>query len=140
MKSVRHKILQKLVSNYYMRIGWLATIEHHLKGKKIDVLAQDIKTKFIIANEIELTPRHCLENITMDLKAGCNGVAIICEKPSVLEAIKKKTKTRLDRSVLNKVRFQLITEFIPLLKGGINSPSRNMREFNTENNVENNPE
>jgi hypothetical protein len=121
MKSTRHKNSQKLVSRYFRRIGWLATIEHFLKGKKIDVLAQDVKTKFIIANEIELTPRHCLTNIARDLEVGCNRVAIICEKPSVLEAIRRKAKANLSRDVLNKVRFQLITEFIPPFNSGIYS-------------------
>jgi hypothetical protein len=113
MKSAKHRTFQRLVSSYFKRIGWLATIEHCLNGKKIDVLAQNMETKFIIANEIELTPRHCLTNIERDLEVGCNGVAIICPKLSVLEAIKRKAKTSLSRDILNKVRFQLITEFIP---------------------------
>lgn len=115
MKSAKHKTLQRTVSSYYKRIGWLSTIEHYIKGKKVDVLAQDIKTKYIIANEIELTPRHCLENITMDLKVGCNEVVIICENPAVLEGIKKKARINLDKDIFNKVSFQLINEFIPHL-------------------------
>ena len=121
MKSAKHRAFQRLVSSYFKRLGWFATIEHWLKGKKIDVLAQDMKTKFIIANEIELTPRHCLTNIERDLEVGCNGVAIICAKASVLEAVKRKAKANLSRDILNKVRFQLITEFIPPSNSGINS-------------------
>jgi len=140
MKSARHKKSQKIVNKCYKRRGWLSTIEHYLKGKKIDVLAQNIKTKYIIANEIELTPRHCLENIKMDLKVGCNEVVIICENSAVLEAVKKKARTNLDNDIFNMVSFKLINEFIPTLHGGIKQNSRYMREFNTEINLESNLE
>ena len=140
MKSARHKTSQKIVNRCYKRRGWLSTIEHYIKGKKIDVLAQNIKTKYIIANEIELTPRHCLENIKIDLGVGCNEVVIICEDPTVLEAIRRKARKSLVKNILSKVSFRLIDEFIPHLNSGINSRSRNMREFNTETNAENNPE
>ena len=140
MKSSKHKTAQRIVSSHYRKSGCISTVEHYIKGKKIDVLAQNIKTKYIIANEIELTPRHCLENIKIDLGVGCNEVVIICEDPAVLEAIRRKARKSLVKNILSKVSFRLIDEFIPHLNSGINSSSRNMREFNTETNAENNPE
>lgn len=113
MKSARHKELQDIISDYYRRAGWVSIVEHEIGGKKIDVLAQNIKTKYIIANEVELTPRHCLENIRLDIKAGCNEVVIVCENSETLEAIRQKAQTNLDKNTLVKVKFRYIKEFIP---------------------------
>ena len=113
MKSARHKELQEIINGYYRKAGWISAKEHCVKGKKIDVLAQNIKTKYIIANEVELTPRHCLENIKLDIKAGCNEVVIICENSDTLEAIKQKAQINLDKNILVKVKFRHIKEFIP---------------------------
>ncbi|MDP2938506.1 MAG: hypothetical protein Q8O13_00255 [Candidatus Omnitrophota bacterium] len=121
MKSARHKELQEIISGCYRRAGWISVIEHYINGKKIDVLAQNIKTKYIIANEIELTSRHCIENIRLDLRAGCNEVAVICENSETLEAIRQKTKTNLDRNMFGKVKFRLISEFIPQLNSRNNT-------------------
>jgi hypothetical protein len=140
MKSARHKELQEIVNGYYRKAGWISAIEHCVKGKKIDVLAQNIKTKYIIANEIELTSRHCIENIRLDLRAGCNEVAVICENRETLEVIRQKAKTHLEKSVLYKVSFRLITEFIPHTHIRNNNKQKNMGEFNTETNTEINPE
>jgi hypothetical protein len=116
MKSINHKEAQETIRDYYLSLGCIAIIEHYLNGKKIDVLVQDIKTKHTLANEVQLTSKHFLENIQLDLKAGCNEVAIICLEYSVLEGIKRKAKTSLDKNLLNKIRFQHIEEFIPHLR------------------------
>jgi hypothetical protein len=113
VKSARHKELQQIISGYYRRAGWVSIIEHHIGGKKIDVLAQNVATKYIVANEVELTPRHSIENIKLDLKAGCNEVVIVCESSETLEAIRQKAQTNLDKNTLAKVKFRLIREFIP---------------------------
>ncbi len=113
MKSNDHKEAQKTIRDYYISIGWIAIIEHYIKGKKIDVLCQNIKTKRTIANEIQLTSRHFLENIQLDFKAGCDEVAIICIDNAILEEIKRKAQVSLDKNLLGKIRFQHIEEFIP---------------------------
>ncbi|MCX5698674.1 MAG: hypothetical protein NTX01_03125 [Candidatus Omnitrophica bacterium] len=113
MKSNNHKEAQKTIQDYYISIGWIAIIEHYIRGKKIDVLAQNIKTKRTIANEIQLTSRHFLENIQLDIKAGCDEVITICLDNSTLEEIKRKAQTGLDKNLLGKTRFQHIEEFIP---------------------------
>ena len=113
MKSLRHKELQEVINSYYKKAGWISTIEHYVNGKKIDVLAQNIKTKHIIANEIELTSRHCIENIRLDLTAGCNEVVVICENSETLDAVKQKVKSYLEKNMLDRVSFRLIREFIP---------------------------
>jgi hypothetical protein len=114
VKSSKHKESQKNVRDDYRRIGWFAAIEYFLYGKKIDVLAQNIKSKYIIANEIELSPRHCLANIKADLKVGCNEVVVICQDRPMLEIIRQKAKANLNQSTLEKVKFRTIKEFIPL--------------------------
>jgi len=113
MKSIKHKELQNIVKNYYISIGYIAFEEYDINGKQIDVLAQNTKTKHIIANEIELSPRHCLENIRLDFKVGCDEVIIICENRTTLEEIKQKTKTSLDRNILSKVSYRIISDLIP---------------------------
>ena len=137
MKSARHKELQTIIKNYYKGLGWLSIEEHSIKGKRIDVLAQNINTKHVIANEIELSPKHCLENITIDLRVGCNEVIIICESRKTLEGIKQKATANLGRNILSKVSFRLISEFIPLIN---NIKQKNTGEFNAEVNQENNLE
>lgn len=121
MKSNDHKEAQKTIRNYYISIGWIAIIEHYIKGKKIDVLAQNIKTKRTIANEIQLTSKHFLENIQLDFKAGCEEVAIICIDNSTLEEIKRKAQTNLDKNLLGKLRIKHIEEFIPHLNNNNNT-------------------
>jgi len=113
MKSNDHKEAQKTIMDYYLSIGWIAIIEHYIKGKKIDVLAQNIKTKHTIANEIQLASRHFLENIQLDFNVGCDEVAIICIDDSTLEEIKRKAQASLDKNLFGKTRFQHIEEFIP---------------------------
>ena len=112
MKSNSHKRLQEIVRDYYRQKGWIAIIEGFVKGKKIDVLSQNIKTKYTIANEIQLSPQHFLENIRLDFKAGCDEVKIICIDKTVLERIRKKTFQELNKELLEKIRFQLIEKFI----------------------------
>ena len=112
MKSDSHKKLQKIVRDYYRQQGWIAIIEAFVRGKKIDVLSQNVKTKYTIANEIQLSPQHFLENIHLDVRAGCDEVKIICIDKTVLEKIRKKTFQALDEKLLEKIKFQLIEEFI----------------------------
>ena len=113
MKSDLHKNLQESLSEYYRKKGYIAVVEHYAVGKKIDVLAQDIKTKYTIANEIHLTAKHFLENILLDFRAGCNEVRIIAVDKKILEEIKEKTNKELDKNLLKNVKFHLVEEFIP---------------------------
>lgn len=113
MKSTDHKEAEKTIRDYYRAIGWIAIIEYYINGKKVDVLAQNIKTRHTIANEIQLAPKYFLENIQLDFKAGCDEVVIICVDDSTLEEIKRKSRSGLDKNLLGKTRFQHIREFIP---------------------------
>lgn len=112
MRSNSHKRLQETVRDYYRHQGWIAIIEEFVRGKKIDVLSQNVKTKYTIANEIQLSPQHFLENIRLDFRAGCDEVKIICIDKTVLERIRKKTVQELNKELLKKIKFQLIEEFI----------------------------
>jgi hypothetical protein len=115
MKSEIHKKLQERVRNYYREKGYVAVIEHCVKGKKIDVLAQHIKSKRTIANEIQLSSKHFLENIMLDFKIGCDEVKIITTDKRVLNQIKERASKKLDKSLLKRTKFQLIEEFVPHL-------------------------
>lgn len=137
MKSNTHKESQEIVKTFYRKKGWIAITEHFIRGKKIDILSQEVKTKYTIANEIQLTPKHTLENIDLDFRAGCDEVIIISIDQKVLEQIKKKTFQELSEELLKKIKFQLINEFIPLKNN--NKIKQNKAEFNTEFNVEQNP-
>ncbi len=114
MKSDSHKKLQEIVRDFYRQQGQIAIIEAFVRGKKIDILSQNIKTKYTIANEIQLSPQHFLENIRLDFRVGCDEVKIICADKTVLEKIRKKTFQELNKELLGKTKFQLIEEFIPL--------------------------
>lgn len=115
MRSNLHRQLQEAVKDYYQQKGWIAIVEHYVKGKKIDVLAQNSE-KFTIANEIQLTPKHCVENIKLDFKAGCNEVHIISPDKKILEQQIKRASQKLNKNILSKVKFIPATEFIPYIK------------------------
>lgn len=137
MKSDKHKEAQEIVRDYYRQKGWIAIVEAFVRNKKIDVLSQDISTKHTIANEIQLSAKHFIENIQLDFEAGCNEVSIICIDKKILEKIKKKTLQELNQEFLGKIKFQLIEEFIPLQTNIKNN--RNKAELNPETNPEQNP-
>ncbi|MHC4293306.1 MAG: hypothetical protein ACYSTX_03350 [Planctomycetota bacterium] len=129
MRSDAHNELQDQIRDYYISMGWIAIKEHCLRGKKIDVLAQELVSKRTIANEIELSPRHAVENIIKDLDAGCNEVRVFAISPSVLGQIQNKAKKSLDREILLKVTFYLAEDIIPLKQ---QKHIQNKAEFNPE--------
>ena len=128
MRSDAHNELQDIVKAHFQAKGWIAIKEHFIDGKKIDVLVQDKKTKYTIANEIQLTPKHYKENILLDLKVGCDEVRIISINKKVSEQIKRKAAKELDEKLFRKVRFQIREEFIPHLNN--NNIIQNKAEFN----------
>lgn len=132
MKSDAHKYYQSIVKEYYIKRGWIAIIEHYIQGKKIDVVAQNIKTKYTVANEIQLGSKHFIENISLDFKVGCNEVKIISADKKVLEEIKNTALKRLDNTLLRKTSFQLAEEFIPLSENKEQQKTSNKREFIVE--------
>lgn len=138
MRSDIHNELQDSVEDFYKKKGWIAIKEHCINGKKVDVLAQDIKTKYTIANEIQLSPKHALENILLDFRAGCNEVRIISISKAVSRHIEAKVSRELDKGLLKKTKFYVGEEFIPHLDN--NKIQQNKAEFNAENNPEGNPE
>ena len=121
MKSSSHKNLQEAIKNYHREKGHIAIIEHYIMGKKIDVLVQDIKTKHTIAYEIQLTYKHFRENILLDFKTGCDEVRIICIDNTTLEQIKRRASSVIDKTLLDKTRFQHIGDFIPHLNNRNNT-------------------
>ena len=130
MRSDAHNELQDIVKDHFQAKGWIAIKEHCINGKKIDVLAQDKKTKYTIANEIQITSNHYKENILLDLKAGCNEVRIISINKKVSEQIERGAAKELDEEVFRKVRFQVKEEFIPHLNN--NNIMLHKAEFNAE--------
>ena len=130
MRSETHNLLQDSVKKYYMEMGMIAIKEHCVKGKKIDVLVQDIKTKFTIANEIQMGFKHAIENILLDLEVGCDEVRIISVSKRVSEHIKERALKELGEDLLKKVKFHVADELFPHLK--IKEIKKNKAEFNPE--------
>ena len=137
MRSDTHNKSEDIVKDDYQKNGWIAIKEHYVNGKSIDVLAQHKKTKYTIANEIQLTTKHYRENILLDFNAGCDEVRVISINKKVSDQIEKKALKELDKNLLKKVRFQIIDEFIPHLNNKIKT---NKAEFNAELKTEQKPE
>ena len=68
MRSNMHNVLQDFLIRHYRALGLIAMKEYCINGKKIDVLSQDVLNKRLIANEIELSPKHAIHNIRKDLQ------------------------------------------------------------------------
>ncbi len=115
MRSDKHNKIQDSIKKYYADMGWIAIKEHFIKGKKIDVLAQNISTKYTVANEVQLSLKHSLENIVLDLKVGCDEVKIISTNIELSKKIENKIRSQLSKSILEKVNFHIADEFIPYL-------------------------
>ena len=113
MRSDAHNELQDDIKDYFQSIGWIAIKEHCINGKKVDVLAQNIKTRYTIANEVQMTVKHALENIIRDLKVGCDEVRIISINQKISDRIERKALRELNKSLLKKVNFQIKEYFIP---------------------------
>lgn len=113
MRSDLHNELQDIIKERYQAKGWIAIKEHFVNDKKIDVLAQNKKTKYTIANEVQLGTKHYKENILLDFRAGCDEVWTISVNKKVSDRIKKKAVQELDKTLLGKTRFLTIKEFIP---------------------------
>lgn len=113
MRSDAHNELQDVIKDHFQAMGWIAIKEHCVDGKKIDVLVQNIKTRYTIANEVQLTVKHALENIIRDLKVGCDEVRIISINQKISDRIERRAHRELNRSQLQKVRFQVKEDFIP---------------------------
>ena len=114
MRSDIHNRLQDQLIIYYRSLGHIAMKEYFINGKKIDVLNWDGSNKLIIGNEIELSPKHGVDNIIRDLQAGCDEVRVFALNPTVLTQIKNNALRALDSETLSKVDFYLIKDFFQL--------------------------
>jgi hypothetical protein len=116
MRSNIHNKIQDTIKERSQAKGWIAIKEHYVNGKKIDVLLQNIRTRHTIAAEVQLTYRHTLENVFLDFRAGCDEVWIISINKKISDRIERKARVELNSSVLEKVRFLIMEEFIPNLE------------------------
>lgn len=116
MKSDAHKRAQEIIRDYYLsKTGWVIFTEHFVNGKKrVDVLAQEIKTKRTIGLEIQTSFKHTLENIRLDLGVcGCHEVVIVCLDIATLKEVRRRTMAGLDKNLIGKVKFHLLEQYIP---------------------------
>jgi hypothetical protein len=113
VRSDAHNELQDVIKDHFQAMGWIAIKEHCIDGKKIDVLVQNIKTRYTIANEVQLTVKHALENIIRDLNVGCDEVRIISINQKISNRIERRAHRELNKNQLQKVRFQVKEDFIP---------------------------
>ncbi len=116
MKSSTHNRDQDSIIEHARTEDWIAIKEHYLNGKKIDVLLQNKRTRHTIAAEVQVTYNHGVENIILDLMAGCDEVWIISTNKKVSDRIERRAHRELDINILGKARFLVINEFIPNLK------------------------
>ncbi len=133
MRSKAHSELQDTARDHFQAIGWIAIKEYCVRGKKVDVLVQSRASKYTIAVEVQLTPKHYKENILSDLKVGCDEVWIISISKKVSDQIEIKASEELDKELFRKVRFLTKEDLIPYLKQ--QQIKQNKAEFNTELNV-----
>ncbi|MEW6686068.1 MAG: hypothetical protein AB1393_07680 [Candidatus Edwardsbacteria bacterium] len=108
-----HRMAQRFIRDYYIRQGKLAVIEAYIGNKNIDVVVQDMKTKKTTSIEYQKTPKHVIKNVLLDL-AFSDEIIIVSSNLKVLQQIKRK----IDKSIKSdehkqKVKFQLLKEFIP---------------------------
>jgi len=115
MLSEEHNLVQDFIKEQFQARGWIAIKEHYIRGKKVDVLAQNKVTRFTVACEVQCTTKHYKENILLDFRAGCDEVWIISIFQKLSGHIEKKAHKELDASTLRKVRFLSVNEFIPTL-------------------------
>lgn len=116
MRGKAHNDIQDSIKEQSQAEDWIAIKEHFVKGKKIDVLLQNMCTRKTIAAEVQMTYRHALENVVLDLGVGCDEVWIISINKKVSDRIERRAGTELNSSVLEKVSFLTTEEFIPNLK------------------------
>jgi len=126
--SLKHKRLQHNIANYFIKQGKVATVEPYI-GKNIDVLVHDLNKS--IAIEIQLSSKHCLQ-IEKDFQLGCDEVWFVCDSSSVLNNIRNKIKTNLEKYLFDKTRFYLIQDFFPHAHNKNNRITRN--KVSEENN------
>ncbi len=119
--SLKHKRSQRLLADYFINQGKIATIEAYI-GKNVDVLIND-KDK-TIAIEIQLSPKHCLQ-IKKDFDLGCDEVWIVCDSAIVLNNIKNQVKNFLDNTLFEKTKFYLLNTFFPNTHNNNNRITRN---------------
>jgi len=119
--SLKHKRLQRNIANYFIKQGKVATVEPYI-GKNIDVLVHDLNKT--IAIEIQLSSKHCLQ-IEKDYLLGCDEVWFVCDSYSVVNNIRSKIKTNLDKTLFDKTRFYLIQDFFPTSDNKNNRITRN---------------
>ena len=84
--GLAHRYYQRCVRDHFVSLGHRARIEAHREGKAVDVGVW--KTAEDLAVEIELSPAHCVENVTRDLAAGWNRVAVVFVEESVGQRIR----------------------------------------------------
>ncbi len=116
MRSEIHNDIQDSIKAQAQVADWIAIKEHYIKGKKIDVLLQSKRTRHTIAAEVQLTERHAVENIILDLSVGCDKVWIISINKKISNRIERRASRKLNMFVLEKVRFLVLDDFIPNLK------------------------
>ena len=121
MRGKAHNNIQDSIKEHSQAAGWIAIKEHFVNGKKIDVLLQNLQTRMTIAIEVQTTERHALINIVSDLGVGCNEVWNISINKKVSDRIEGRAGKELNSNILEKVRFLVMEDFIPQLRGINNS-------------------
>lgn len=109
-----HRLYQDRVAKSFEKEGNVVQVEDCEHGydfwKLVDVAVTTPKG-MRLAVEVELSPKHVLENIQRDFQVGFERVVIVTKK-DLVDRIKRMVERNLDSCVRDKVEVRQITEFV----------------------------
>jgi len=119
--GLMHRSLQKRFASYFIKQGKVAVIEPYI-GRNTDVLIFDADKTICL--EIQFSEKNCLQ-VKNNFELGCTETWVICESPNILNNIRNKIKTNLEKTLFEKTKFYLIKDFFPRANKNNSRISRN---------------
>jgi hypothetical protein len=111
--SFEHKLYQVLIAYAFRKSGAQAYIERYVgEGKRLDVLVVENDRK--VGIEVEMNPNIDLGKLLRVIKK-LDELLIICNNEGTLEKITQKIDSTLYPSLRNKVRIELVKEYLASL-------------------------
>ena len=101
-ETKEHLLMKYLIAMLFRRIGWTIFFEYLL----CDVVAQRCLSTGVLqimGVEAERSTRNLINNVTRDLKRGCNRVLVVVPNPETRHAVQYKLRTGLSPTLRKKV-------------------------------------
>lgn len=108
--GLEHKYWQDLIKKYFENLGYYAKIEKLYGPKNVDVGIE--KDGLIMAVEIELTNSNLIKNVQQDLDNGVQHLIIAVRSTKSKNSYNELLKSRIADKKLERVSFQLLSEFL----------------------------